>query len=87
MYPPEEVDLPVIPPGHLEGQHPVPPTDAAMARVSSRTASGGSGPPRARSAYYGLVTYLDEKVGRLLDALEEDGASREHGGGLHERPR
>ena len=28
---------------------------------------------RARSAYYGLIAYLDEKVGRLLDALDETG--------------
>ena len=28
---------------------------------------------RARSAYYGLIAYLDEKIGSLLDALEETG--------------
>ena len=27
----------------------------------------------AHAAYYGLVSYLDEKIGRLLDALEETG--------------
>ena len=28
---------------------------------------------RARAGYYGLITYLDEKIGRLIDALEETG--------------
>ena len=28
---------------------------------------------RARAGYYGLITYLDEKIGRLLAALEETG--------------
>jgi choline-sulfatase len=28
---------------------------------------------RARAAYYGLITYLDEKIGRLLQVLEETG--------------
>ena len=28
---------------------------------------------RGRAAYYGLITYLDEKIGRLLDVLEETG--------------
>jgi len=28
---------------------------------------------RARAGYYGLITYLDEKIGRLLQVLEETG--------------
>ena len=28
---------------------------------------------RARGGYYGLITYFDEKIGRLLQALEETG--------------
>ena len=28
---------------------------------------------RGRAGYYGLITYLDEKIGRLIDALEETG--------------
>ena len=28
---------------------------------------------RARAGYYGLITYLDEKIGRLLQTLEETG--------------
>ena len=28
---------------------------------------------RGRTGYYGLITYLDEKIGRLLTALEETG--------------
>jgi choline-sulfatase len=72
MYPPDGVDLPVIPPGHIEGQHPV---HQRMRRW--RGLPEGPLPEesvrRARSAYYGLVTYLDEKVGRLLNALDETG--------------
>ena len=29
----------------------------------------------ARAAYYGLITYMDDKIGRLLDALEDTGMS------------
>ena len=28
---------------------------------------------RARAAYYGLITYLDDKIGRLLNALDDTG--------------
>jgi choline-sulfatase len=70
LYPPPAVDLPALPPGHVAGLHPV------FARM--RTAFGMVDYPeeqtrRARAAYYGLITYLDEKVGRLLEALEQTG--------------
>jgi len=70
MYPPDTVDLPVIPPGHLESQHPVyqrirsnfglPTFPEALVR-------------RARTGYYGLISYLDDKIGRMLDLLERTG--------------
>ena len=71
MYPPEEMDLPVLPPGHAESQHPV------FQRMRGMFGSLQLFPEeqvrRARAAYYGLITYLDDKVGRLVAALEETG--------------
>ena len=37
---------------------------------------------RGRIGYYGLITYLDDKIGRLLAALEEQGLAGQHAGGL-----
>jgi choline-sulfatase len=67
MYYPEHADLPLIPPGHLEGQHP--------AHERGRLAYDLYGYSedqirRCRAAYYGLVTHLDERIGRLLAALD-----------------
>ncbi len=66
MYPPEEIDLPIIPEGHLENLHPM------AQRI--RTMFGFPQFPdevvqRARAAYYALITYFDEKIGELIDAL------------------
>ncbi len=68
LYPLNEIDLPKIPPGHLENQHPV--------YKRMRSMFGCIDFPeelvrRGRAGYYGLITYLDEKIGRLLDVLEE----------------
>jgi choline-sulfatase len=70
LYPPETVDLPRIPPGHLEGQHPV---FKRMRAMFGAVEFPEAQVRRARAAYYGLITYLDDKVGRLLAALEETG--------------
>src|SRR6266542_3477904 len=70
MYPPEDVDLPTIPAGHLDGQHPV---YQRMRRMFGMAEFPEEATRRGRAAYYGLITYLDEKMGRLLDALEETG--------------
>jgi choline-sulfatase len=71
LYPLDAIDLPHVPPGHLEGQHPV------FTRMRGMFGTAEPFPEaqvrRARAAYYGLITYLDEKVGRLLTALEETG--------------
>ena len=69
-YPPETVDLPRIPEGHLEAQHPVFKRMRAMFGAADFPAAQLR---RARAAYYGLITYLDDKVGRLVAALEETG--------------
>ena len=70
MYPLDEIDLPEIPEGHLENQHPV------FKRM--RSMFGCVDFPeelvrRGRAGYYGLITYLDEKIGRLIETLEETG--------------
>lgn len=70
LYPVDQIDLPTIADGHLDGQHPV------IRRM--REAFGLVDYPervvrRARAGYYGLISYLDEKIGRLLDVLDETG--------------
>lgn len=70
LYWPEYADLPDNPPGHLEN------LPAAANRL--RQAFNFSGYTEdevraARAAYYGLITYLDDKIGRLLDVLEDTG--------------
>ena len=70
MYYPEHGDLPSDPPGHL-GELP-----AAAQRLRQAFNFDGYTEDeirRARAAYYGLITYLDDKIGRLLDALDETG--------------
>lgn len=69
-YPLDQIDLPHIPDGHLENQHPV------YQRI--RTMFGLVEFPeddvrRARAGYYALISYLDEKIGQLLDVLEATG--------------
>ncbi len=70
MYPPDEMDLPKIPEGHLDRLHP-------MAQ-RLRTMFGFPRFPddvvrRARAGYYALISYFDEKIGELLDTLIETG--------------
>ena len=68
LYPRDQIDMPEIPEGHLENMHPVYKRLRAMFGLvdfPERLVR------RARAGYYGLITYLDEKIGRLIDALEE----------------
>ena len=70
MYYPEYADLPSNPPGHLEN------LPAATRRLRQSFNFDGYAEDeirKARAAYYGLITYLDDKIGRLLDALDELG--------------
>ena len=72
MYPLAEIDLPAIPPGHLENQHPV------YRRMRSHFGSVDFPEElvrRGRAGYYGLISYLDEKIGNLLQALDDTGQS------------
>lgn len=70
MYPLENIDLPEIPDGHLDNLHP----------VHNRIRSMFGFPQfsddlvrQARAGYYALITYLDEKIGELIDTLKETG--------------
>ena len=70
MYPPDEMDLPDIPDGHLDNLHPT--------VQNIRTMFGFPQFPdeivrQARAGYYALITYLDEKIGELIDTLKETG--------------
>jgi choline-sulfatase len=66
MYYPDNVDMPTIPPGHLESQHPVHERGRLAYDLYDYTEEEIR---RCRAAYYGLVTHLDERIGRLLEAI------------------
>ncbi len=68
LYPLDQIDLPNIPQGHLENQHPV---YKRMRRMFGCVEFPDELVRRARAGYYGLITYLDEKIGRLLQTLDE----------------
>jgi len=70
MYPEEAVDLPHIPEGHLENQHPV---YQRMRQMFGLADFPEAALRRARVGYYGLITYLDDKIGRLIETLEKTG--------------
>ena len=71
MYRPEKMDLPVLPPGHVENQHPV--FQRMRGMFGALEVFPDEAVRRARAAYYGLITYLDDKVGALVGALEATG--------------
>ena len=70
LYPLDKIDLPNIPDGHLENQHPV---YQRMRRMFGCVDFPEDLVRRARAGYYGLITYLDEKIGNLIRTLEETG--------------
>jgi choline-sulfatase len=70
LYPPEAVDLPRSRPGSIAEQHPV---YQRMRGMFGLVDFSEEQVRRARAGYYGLITYLDDKIGRLLQALEETG--------------
>ena len=70
-YYPDNTDLPNNPPGHLENLPP------AARRMQTYTGTGGPYTDeqlrKARAAYYGMISFMDDKIGRLLDTLDETG--------------
>jgi choline-sulfatase len=70
MYYPD-VDMPYVPPGHLENLPPAVRTLLTRHRMEGPFTEEQV--RRTRAAYYGMVTRLDEQIGRLLDCLDEQG--------------
>jgi uncharacterized sulfatase len=69
-YPLDAVHLPEIPPGHLDSLLP--------ASLNGRPMRGGlpsEALRRFNRAYYASISFMDAQVGRLLDALDEQGLS------------
>jgi choline-sulfatase len=69
-YYPNNVDLPVIPEGESGFQHPA---HERVRRTFNLYDYTEEQVRVARAAYYGLVTFMDDKIGRLVAALEETG--------------
>lgn len=74
MYYPDNVDMPVLPPGHVEGQHPI---YQRLREYFSLEDHTDDEIRRGRAAYYGMITYIDEHVGRLVDQLHERGLAED----------
>lgn len=69
-YYPEHADLPNLPPEHLAD---LPPAAERLRRAFGFWGHSDEQIGRARAAYYGLVTYLDDKIAQLLNTLDETG--------------
>lgn len=71
LYPREKVDLPRVPAEYLESQHLIFQELRHFKRIATPI------PERrvrnARAGYYGLITEMDEHIGRIWRALEETG--------------
>jgi choline-sulfatase len=71
MYPAHEVDMPFIPPDYLENQHLVFQNLRHFKRIATPIPEDRV--RRARAAYYGMITELDEYVGQIWNELERTG--------------
>lgn len=71
MYWPEHGDLPpALPTGYLDRQHPAWRDQRFFYRMEVVTDDVAR---HMRAAYYALTTFLDEQIGRILEALERSG--------------
>ena len=70
MYYPDRVDLPTLPPGVAGVGHPV---HERVRRTFNLYDYSEEQIRRARAAYFGLITYLDDLIGTLLATLQETG--------------
>jgi choline-sulfatase len=70
MYYPGRVDLPTYAPGVRGIEHPA---HERVRQTFHLYDFSEDQVRRARAAYFGLITYLDEKIGRLVAALDETG--------------
>ena len=71
MYDPADINLPTLPEGYLETL-PLP-WQATRAYKRISTPIPEERQRRALAAYYGNVTAVDERIGRILDQLERSG--------------
>jgi choline-sulfatase len=71
VYPPSKMPLPRIPPGYLEQRHTVFQVMSHFKNVA--TPIPEERVRRARSAYFGLITELDELIGSVFDELDRTG--------------
>lgn len=62
----DQIEIPALPPGYLDRLHP------AVRQWRERRGVNNLSDEqirRARAAYYGLVTYMDQLIGQLIEAL------------------
>ncbi|MBK34919.1 MAG: hypothetical protein CME26_05240 [Gemmatimonadetes bacterium] len=71
MYPLEDIDLPEVPQKDLEHLHLVYQAMRHYKRIATPIPEDRI--RKARAGYYGMITELDEYVGRVRDKLEETG--------------
>lgn len=71
MYPSYGIDMPNVPEGHLYEQHLIFQELRHFKLLSSPVAEGAV--RRARAAYYGMITELDEYIGDIREALDAAG--------------
>jgi len=71
MYPEYSVDMPNIPPGHLEELHLVFQELRHFKRIATPIPEDRI--RKARAGYYGMITELDEYIGNIWDELEQSG--------------
>jgi choline-sulfatase len=71
VYRPAEMPLPVIPPGYLENRHTMFQILANFKNIATPIPEARV--RRARAAYFGMVSEVDEYVGRILRAVESNG--------------
>ena len=63
-----------MPDGHLDQLHP---QSKRLREHFGLVGTTEEQTRRARAAYYGLVTFADERIGQVLDALERNGLAED----------
>ncbi len=71
LYYPNRMDIPNLTPGHLEDLHLVYQELRHFKRIATPIPEDRI--RRARAAYYGMITELDEYIGSIWDTLEQTG--------------
>lgn len=71
MYPEYNIDMPNIPQGHLEDLHLVFQELRHFKRIATPIPEDRI--RKARAAYYGMITELDEYIGKIYDQLDRSG--------------